>query len=84
MIRLVAAEEGADDDPLPIFPDWSGSGFYDCEVLHGSVAPLGLAGLYLGHDNHIHDDEGVQSNIRLRFPIPRIRTGNWSRNISGL
>ena len=75
-------EESTDGDPLPIFLDWSGSRLSDCEVLSGSVASLGLDGLYSGHDNHIWNDEGVQSNIRLGFPLPRICAGNWSWNIS--
>ena len=76
------SEGGQDDPPLVILPGRSGSRLSDCEVLHGPITPLGLAGLYLGNVTHVHDDEGFQSNIRLRFPLPRLCIRYWGRDLS--
>ena len=78
------SEGGQDDPPLALLPGRSDSRLPDREVLHGPITPLGLAGLYLGNVDHVHDNEGFQSNIRRRLFVPRVRLGHRSRDISWL
>lgn len=74
--------EGESDDPWPVLLHRCHSGLSDHKVLSGPIARLGYRGLYLGHGDYIHDDEGFQPYIWLRLPFPRVRVGHGGWDIS--
>jgi hypothetical protein len=75
-------EGESDDPPLVLLSGRGLARFSDHKVLSGPITPLGYAGLYLGHDNHVYDNESVQPDVRFRLSFLGICLGNGCGNLS--